>query len=309
MVMAATFCQAQTKNVEQAFVIKDKELIPEGIAYDPITKTFFVGSIQQNKIIAITPAGTVTDFVTTGQDGLLQVLGMRVDSEGKLWACNNSAEHDTVNKISQIHVFDTKTRKLVRKFILKDGQKHLFNDLIQLKNGDTYITDSDGGAVYVIRKGSDKLETFLPMKSVIYPNGITATPDESKLIVSTGSGLGIVTVDLASKKIEPITHSKFFIIGMDGLYLFKNKLIGVQNVTFPEAVIELSLDDTNQKFTAVKNLISDDPMFDSPTTGVIAGDHFYFIANSQLTQINGMKGKFKNPGTLKSPIIMKIKLN
>lgn len=297
----------QKQNAETAFVIPDKQLIPEGIAYDASTKCFFIGSIQKSKIVRIDNKGKVTDFVSTGSDGLRQALGMKV-LDGKLWVCNNSAEQDTANKHSSVHIFDIATAKLTQKFELSDGKKHLFNDLYQTRSGDTYITDSDGGAIYVVRKGSTVLENFLPVKSLVYPNGITADANDSQLIVSTGSGLGIVAIDIATQKITPIRHPKYFILGMDGLYLYKGKLIGVQNVTFPEAIIELTVNESRDAFTSVKNLISDHPKFDSPTTGVIVNDIFYFISNAQISQLDG-KGGFKNPAQLVEPVIMKIKLN
>lgn len=309
-VIASAQVIGQSK-AETAFVIKEKDLIPEGIAYDPASESFFLSSIHKNKIVKISKSGAASDFVPSNKEGLLQVLGMRVDNNGRLWACNNNPDYDTAkaNITAQLHVFDVASGKLVKKFVLKDGKKHLFNDLHQMNNGDTYVTDSDGGAVYLIKKDSDKVEPFLNPGSLIYPNGITATADESRLLVSTGSGLGIVSIDLNTKKITSIRHPHFFIFGMDGLYRHKNTLIGVQNVTFPEGIIELGLSDAADSFTSVRSLASEHPAFISPTTGVIAGDHFYFIANSQLFQVVRNQGKIKDPSALKDVVIMKIKLN
>jgi hypothetical protein len=306
--VSQALCQS---TVETAFVVKEKDLIPEGIAYDPASEAFFLSSIHKNKIIRIAKTGLVSDFATSNKDGLLQVLGMKVDNAGRLWACNNNPDYDTAkaNITAQVHVFEISTGKLVKKFALKDRKKHLFNDLHQMSNGDTYVSDSDGGAIYVIKKESDKIEPFLTPGSLIYPNGITASADESKLFVSTGSGLGIVSVDLNTKKITSIRHPHFFIFGMDGLYYHKNKLIGVQNVTFPEGIVELGLAESLENFTSVRSLVSEHPAFISPTTGVIAGDYFYFIANSQLFQVVRNQGKIKDPAGLKDVIILKIKLN
>jgi len=49
------------------------------------------------------------------------------------------------------------------------------------------------------------------------------------------------------------------------------------------------------------------PKFDVPTTGTVAGDWFYFIANSQL--LNFEKGKVKEPLKLKEVLIMKVHLD
>jgi hypothetical protein len=291
-----------------AFTLTEKDLIPEGIAYDPGEKAFYLSSIFKRKIVKITADGKAVDFVRSGQDSIKQVLGMKVDHQGRLWACNNSPEQDSV-KIAHVHVYDLKTGKLVNRFTLKDGRKHLFNDLHFFQNGDTYITDSEGGGIYVIRKDSKKLESFLKDGSLIYPNGITATADEKKLLVSTGSALGIVSVNIADRTFASITHERFMIIGTDGLYRYNNTLVGIQNVIFPEAVLSLKLSDDASKFESIQFASGIHPLFDTPTTGVIVGDEFYFIANSQLLQIVGNQGQIKNPQKLADTYIMKIKLN
>jgi hypothetical protein len=300
-------CYAQQKPQPVA-LIYEKDIIPEGIAFDEKSNTIFVSSIYKNKILAISTEGFLSDFVPSNKDGIKQVLGMKVFN-GQLWACNNTAEQDTVNREANLHVYDIASKKLVKRITIKDGSKHLFNDLYIMQNGDAYVTDSDGAGIYLIKNGSDKAEPFIKGGTIPYPNGITATADEKKIIVSTGGGQGIVSIDLATKAIKSITHAHYFIIGADGLYRYKNKLISVQNVTFPEGIVEMQLSEDNQTITDIKHLVVGIPEFDTPTTGVIVGNEFYFIANSQLFQLIGNQGKIKNPGKLKETAILKISLN
>jgi hypothetical protein len=307
LLFTTTFCFAQQR-AEIAYTIKEKDLIAEGIAHDAKTSVLYVGSIQKNKILKITKQGEVTDFVKTNQDSILSVLGMGVDQDGNLWACNNTPESDSINKISNVHVY-TSEGKLKKVYTLNDGKKHLFNDLYFHSSGDTYITDSEGRSVYRIAKNSDVVEEFIPSGKVIYPNGISATKDGKKLLVATGSGLGIVSVDLTTREVVPVRHAKFILPGLDGLYRYKNTLIAVQNILYPESVLKLQLSEDETKIANMEFLTTVDPTFDLPTTGVIAGDTFYFIGNSQLSQIQGNKGKIKNPATLTDTYIMKIKIN
>lgn len=306
-VSSFTFSTAQT-TPQVAARVSEKDIIPEGIAYDEKSKTIFLSSIFKNKILAISPEGFLDDFIPSGKDGIKQVLGMKVFN-GQLWACNNTPEEDTINREANIHVYDLATKKLVKRITIKDGTKHLFNDLYITRDGDAYVTDSDGAGIYLVKNGSDKVEPFIKGGTIPYPNGITATADEEKIIVSTGGGQGIVSIDLQTKAIKSITHAHYFIIGADGLYRYKNKLIAVQNVTFPEGIVEMTLSDDNQTITDIRHLAVAIPEFDTPTTGVIVGDEFYFIANSQLFQLIGNKGKIKNPEKLKETTILKIKLN
>jgi len=311
--IAALFCAglvgAQSKP-EIAFTIPERDLIPEGITYDPIGKNFYLGSIHKKKILKITSRGQVSEFASAPRVDLHEVLGMKVDADKrKLWVCSNTPEHDSTNFISSIHVFDLTTNTLIKKYQINGKQRHLFNDLVIASNGDVYITDSELGSVHVIKKDSDTIEEFLKPKAVAYPNGIALTPDEKKLMVSTGSGLGIVSIDLQSKAITPIRHAKYLLIGIDGMYRKGNSLIVVQNNTFPESVLRMDCSADFTKIEKVSFVAVNHPAIDLPTTGVIVDNYIYFIANSQLLQIVGNKGVIKDPSTLKDVVIMRAKID
>ncbi len=58
----------------KAFRISEKDLMPEGIAYDPKEKAFFIGSTYKSKIIKISQEGKMSNFTKEKQDGLRSVL-------------------------------------------------------------------------------------------------------------------------------------------------------------------------------------------------------------------------------------------
>ena len=307
LLLVCHFVFAQ-KKAETAFILEERDLIPEGIAYDLTEKAFYLSSIYKRKIVKITSDDKVSDLIPTGADEIEQVLGMKVDARGLLWACNNTPEHDTVRKISNVHVYDLRTKKMVKRFKLEDDNRHLFNDIYITKAGDVFVTDTHAGMVWLVRKDSKTLEEFTKRGSVPFANGITATPDEKFLIVSTGGAQGVVRVDVSTKQISSIPNDRYMMTGYDGLYQYNNTLIGVQNTFFPESIQKVTLNASSDRAERIDFLCDRDAKFNAPTTGVIVGDEFYFIANSQLLQIIGGKGKIKDPATLEETIIMKIKL-
>lgn len=307
LLLVCHFVFAQ-KKAETAFILEERDLIPEGIAYDLTEKAFYLSSIYKRKIVKITSDGKVSDLIPTGADEIEQVLGMKVDARGLLWACNNTPEHDTVRRISNVHVYDLRTKKMVKRFKLEDDNRHLFNDIYITKAGDVFVTDTHAGMVWLVRKDSKTLEEFTKRGSVPFANGITATPDEKFLIVSTGGAQGVVRVDVSTKQISSIPNDRYMVMGYDGLYQYNNTLIGVQNTFFPESIQKVTLNASSDRAERIDFLCDRDAKFNAPTTGVIVGDEFYFIANSQLLQIIGGKGKIKDPATLEETIIMKIKL-
>jgi hypothetical protein len=300
------FCSmAQYQKAEVAFTIPEKDLIPEGIAYDPQTETFYVGSISKKKIIAIAKNGKAKDFIATGQDGIGNVLGMKVLS-GVLWACNNTGENEK-QPLYQVHQYDLRAGKLIRAYAIPgDDKKHFLNDLVITKAGEIFITDTNGGAVFKIDLSKQSIEKFIESDELIYANGITSSPDEKKLIVSTGRGL--MQVEIATKKISSLGFGSYYMIGIDGLYQYKNTFIGIQNVTFPISINRYYL---NKDMTAIERgevLNAEDPLFHIPTTGVIVGDWFYFIANTHLDQWDDATNKIKENAMLNDVVIAKIKI-
>src|SRR6266404_2732018 len=63
-----------------AFVTEEKDLIPEGLAYDAKQNLFYLGSLNRKKIVKIDAEVRVSDFVPADRYGLLPVLGIRLET-------------------------------------------------------------------------------------------------------------------------------------------------------------------------------------------------------------------------------------
>lgn len=290
------------QNVEVAFRISEKDLIPEGIAYDATSKSFFVSSIHKNKIIRIDDHHKVTDFIKSGKEGIGQALGMKV-SQGKLWVCSNTVKGNAQDQ-SMVHVFDLASGDLVSKWMLPPGETHLFNDLVVDSRGNAIVSDSDYGAIYRVSLKSSNVELLIKDDRLQYANGITIAPDDG-VIVNTFKGFfKINTITLA---MTALPFPNYYVIGIDGLCFYKQSLVGIQNVTYPASINQYQLNATFDKIENARVLVADHALFDVPTTGVIVDDWFYFIANSQMNNLE--KDKIINPSRLKDVLIMKIKLH
>jgi hypothetical protein len=65
----------------EAFVLEERDLAPEGIAYDAVDHKFYISSISKRKIVVVGKDGIAADFKQSGQDGLGETLGMKVDAK------------------------------------------------------------------------------------------------------------------------------------------------------------------------------------------------------------------------------------
>jgi sugar lactone lactonase YvrE len=287
-----------------AFVLGDRELIPEGIAVDPRSGDFFVGSLAKWKVVKRKRSGAASDFVRHHQDGLWTVLGIKVEPNAReLWVCS-ATEKEPQDGDSGIFVFDLGSGALRRKFVVDNGSgPHLFNDIALDGRGGAYFTDSKAGKVYAIRKGSDQLEELIG--DFIYPNGIVL--DGEHLFVADFGGLTRIHLPTkARRKIDD--RGVTYLEGIDGLSLYKGTLIAVQDSgNRDDRVVRFSLDASKSAVERVEVLQSVRDDFVSPTTGTVYRDHYYYIANSFLRHLEPDM-TLSEPEKLKPPLILKISL-
>ncbi|NJM53949.1 MAG: hypothetical protein HC846_11510 [Blastocatellia bacterium] len=101
-----------------ALTIPEKDLLPENVAFDEVEESFYVGSTRKGKIVKVDKNGKISDFTTPRQDGLWQVIGMKVDAKRRiLWVCSSMGDNligFTRSETSPAGVFkyDLRTGKL-----------------------------------------------------------------------------------------------------------------------------------------------------------------------------------------------------
>jgi hypothetical protein len=294
-----------------AFTVAEKDLFPEGITYDPKTEQFFLGSILKKKIIAVGKDGSESDFVKSGQDGLSECLGLKVDTQRRrLWALSYDGKWSG-DKIASVHIFDIDSKKLVKKLSAEKGKFPAFNDLVLTEDGGSYVTDCIGNAVYHVTPDLEKLELFVRSDELLRSaNGIVISPDNSFLFVASETK-GIVLVDLATKKIEPIANRlEMDTKVIDGLMYYKNSLIAILNPGFDpkfHCIVRYFLSDDGKEITGAIIIDKNNPLFGMPTTGVIADDNLYCLAATLLDQLTV---DYKYDITkLRNPLVLKYHLN
>jgi YVTN family beta-propeller protein len=283
-------------NSRVAFTIPERDLIPEGIAYDPATKTFFLGSTYKRKIVSVGPEGSVRDFTAEGQDGLWGLVGMKVDAKRRvLWALSSHAGENmpmrgvdaACDGCSGLFKYDLRTGRLVKKYPLDNAaEKHFLNDLAIGPRGDLFITDSRHRAIYTVSPGRDELELFLSSDQLEAANGIALSDDGWRLFVSTRTG--IAAVDVETRKISPVALPDGEPFRADGLYFYRGSLVAVQAWRTGKVVARFFLDQSLDRVERVEVVEGDHPTFLQPTTGVVVGDELYYVANSQLQHFRGL---------------------
>ena len=307
-------CTGNTKNEgalpQKDFILHEKDLVPEGMAFDNRTGIAYIGSMYKRKIVQLDSSGNVADFISSSQDGIWSVLGMEVDEDrGHLWAVNSQHQQmvpmidpDSLQARSALHCYDLNSRKLVKKILCADTGIFL-NDLTVAKNGDVYITESLKNRLYLLRNGNNTIERFLQPDSTWFMNGICFSEDEKFLYLGCWNGL--MKVDLRSKKYEWVkTENGIDVSGIDGLSWYRNSLIAHQT----DKVVRFYF---NKDATAIvrADTLSSGTDFDIATTGEIGGNNYYFIVNSQVQSAYDFSNKTIKPmDSLEAVIIRRLPL-
>jgi len=267
----------------EALRTTEKGLIPEGLAYDEPRNVFYLSSLNRRKIVEFGRDGKVSDFVPSDRFGLLPVLGIRLDpTDGTVWADSFSDGGRT-----ELLHFDA-NGKLLGRYNPEGSSKHGFNDLVIRKNGEVITTDSLENNVYRFDPAARTFKILAVHRRLFYPNGIALSSDDQKLYVA--DSLGVVIVDLASgtsRDVDPGPRST--LAGIDGLYWHNGSLIGIQNGIGSPRVALFRLSSDGLRVTRTNVLENRSNLCVLPTTGAIRGSDFFFIANSQIDNMNNDK--------------------
>jgi sugar lactone lactonase YvrE len=251
---------------------------PEGVAWDPESKTFFVGTVGDGTIYRGTPdAATATVFIAGPKSA---AVGMKV-ADGKLYVAGGPS--------GEVRVYDTVSGALSGSF--PTGTGGFLNDLVVTDDGDVFVTDSFRPTLWHITAeqvdaGRGTPEAIDVSGGIAYQpgfnlNGIVALDDESLIVVQSNTGK-LFRIDLEGDdhhggrpKISTIDVEP--LLGGDGLLLDRGRLIVVQGT--PAMLTFVKLRHHTSSGTVVERRT--DPNLRGPSTIARAG-HVYLVVNADF---------------------------
>lgn len=290
--------QANTKPFGEgkvAFDLPKGDTLFESIVWDPKRKEFLVGSVREGKIYLSDKNGKLKEFISPADgSGLWSVYAMAVDPARDLLYVTSSStlyfkgfRKEDFNKTG-IFKFKLSTGKLLDKILMPaDHGTHTFSTITVGKNGKVFIADGLRNEIYTIE--GDKLKLLVANPNLTSIRGLAASDDGNTLYFADYS-MGLFGADLKEGKGFPVAHdtSNLVLGGIEGLYWYKGTLVAIENGMWPRRVIRLTLGKDGKSITKMMPLDVANPVFELPTSGTVAGDDLYFIANSQ----KGLYGKY-----------------
>ena len=269
------------ESANRTIELPGNRVFPEGVAYDPATGDFFVGSTQSGAVYR----GNVRDgsgetevFLEGGADGRGGVTGMKVDGEGGLWISGRDS--------GRAFVYDTGSGELIKAFDTPRAASTLINDVTVTQDA-AYFTDSfrptlfrvplTPGGIGEIEPWLDFGGTAVRYRGGFNLNGIAATEDGRYLITVQFNTGELYRIDTQTKEVTGVDLGGKTLDAGDGLLLEGRTLYVVREVPGEIVPVELSEDFASGR---VGEGFSD-PSLRFPTTA--AGyDGRLLVVNSQL---------------------------
>lgn len=273
-------CVQPKNSIELHF---EKDLIPEGIAVDPVSQKVYLNSLKSAKIVRCNLDGSnAEDFLSSHEHGYLSGFGMTIQGN-TLYALGNGLSKE--NNKSVLLLLHTISGELIKSYPLDNGSFVFLNDLAVDSKGNIYITDSESTDIYTINKTTDELEVFFSNEAVKHSNGIAISSDDRYLYLASYTS-GIRILDIASKKLlnQPNTFK-----GVDGMKFYRNKLIAIVNAKrdpSQNGIFQFGLNEAGNEILSETKIVTFEHPSDIPTTFAVYKDHMYFVADSQLDNFN-----------------------
>jgi hypothetical protein len=296
-----------------AFTAGEPGLLAEGIAYDPVTRAFYLSSVRQRKILRIGRDGGTTVFADSAA-GLWAPMGMRADpATRRLWVATAAVPQMTGylapdSARSAVLAFDLRSGERVARFdVPADGRAHAVADLTVAGDGRVYASDSRAPVLYRVPERGDTLERFLESPLLLSGQGLAAEPGGRALYLADYAR-GIMRIDLASRQAHLLpTADSVLALGVDALVWTPRGLVGVQNGVTPYRVVRLALDADGKRVIRSEILDRAHPAYDDPTLGVLVGGDLYYIADGQWGRF-GEDGTVADSSALRSTTVLRLPL-
>ena len=265
------------------FELPGDQVYPEGVAYDPATNMFYVGSTTDGTLFqGDLSTGEVTVLSENDPDRST-ATGLKIDGSGHLIVAGAGT--------GSVFVVDPANGQTLASFSNGlESDATFVNDVAVAPNGDIFATDSLTPVLYRIVaadvEAGGELAPFSDFTGTVYEygppgsfnaNGIAITDDGAYAIMVNPSNGRLFRVDLENAEVAEISINGESVAFGDGLLLDGSILYVVRNQL--ALIVRLELDAAIETATTLDAFTDPSLMF--PTTIAKAGEQL-LVVNAQF---------------------------
>lgn len=259
--------------------------LAEGITYMPDSDQLFVSGVRNGKIISLSAAGS-RDVVAFRPGVAAYGLGLH---DGAIWAVTAASRqtkgYDPKAKLTSKIVTVDPTTGAISNPISDPGKDRNFTHML-LGRDDVYVTDANSGEVLRVQGYGKTLQTLIPEGYMDSPGGMAENEDASVLMVADFIS-GLYRIDLTQGSMVRLLPPKNAgLLGISSLSRYGNDLIAIQNGFQPNRILRLHMAADWSSIDSVEVLLASPKLLAQPSQGLVADDHFIFVAKSQWANMD-----------------------
>lgn len=268
-----------TGKADIAFSFGEPATQPEAVAMDDKGRVF-IGSVRQGHIVVRDTNGAVEKWAVP-ESWSVQAMHFS-PNEKQLWAgisaMNVSKAANAADRgRSALVAFDSDSGEVVSLHELKTEGEHVLGDFLFLDETTILATDSIGGGVWNLDVQSGTYSKAIASGVLRSPQGLARLG--SYVIIADYSN-GLYRYDPGNGGVLRIKDGPASPYGIDGVYVYDNAVIAIQNGVKPRQVTRYELSGDMQRIVSREILLAGHAAFGEPTLGTVTNEKLYFVANS-----------------------------
>jgi len=259
-----------------ALLLDNDGLLPESFASAGRNGPQFVGSVRSGTILRFTNGEAEGFALANGGVFDLEIAGDTLWAAVTLRPPYDILPSDKPKAGLIAYALADATQKSAH-FIPGDGA--LFGDMEFIPGG-IAASDSLVPRVMILRDGSADLAVFAEDPRFVNLQGLAYDGRRGRLFVADYLA-GLFSIDVKTGAVAEIANSAdAHLGGVDGLYLYKGDLIGIQNGATPQRIVRIRLNKAGDDAVALDVIQQGLPDWREPTNGKIVGDALHYVATS-----------------------------
>ncbi len=280
---AGEMAEMVDSSLPTSYALPGEAVFPEGVAYNPASGKFYVGSTSDGTLYeGDVASGEVSVFSAGGADGRTTAIGMKVDGNGYLWVAGGGT--------GQMFVYNTADGSLVASYTTPAVEQTFINDVTITPDGSAYFTDSFRPILFKI-SGTEggEAESWLDFTGTVLEygegfnlNGIAASVDGRYLLTVHSASGNLYRIDTGSQEVIQVDTGGAELTAGDGILLIGNTLYVSRN-SFGQ-IVPVTMSEDYSMGTAGAAITDSSLIF--PTT-IAQADGSLLVVNSQFNNRGG----------------------
>jgi DNA-binding beta-propeller fold protein YncE len=204
---------------------------------------------------------------------------------------------------------DASSGKILHRYAPETSGPAVLGDMCVTDDGTVYVTDSLGGGVYRLHGDLQTARLEKIADGLFSPQTPVLSRDGKRLFVADYT-MGIAVINQATTnaaaEVSYLPHPEnVAVVGLDGLYLSGDSLIGVQNGTNPDRILWLHLNPAQTQITSAEVIEQASDRMGDPTHAVVVDEWFYVSANVGWSKVDDNTGQLKPGEKFTAPVLLR----